>query len=145
MSRDAFSCHSWVRMLLGLSEWGCKDAAQPAQHPTVPRTALIENVSTPMLAVPSRGTCFKLDFSSLILLSPPPGLSNVLEDPKSAGVATFVIQEEFDRFTGYWWCPTASWEGRSLSIFKRGFYKPILIESKYFSALCTFHLKKPVC
>nr|XP_012624691.1 dipeptidyl peptidase 9 isoform X3 [Microcebus murinus]XP_012624692.1 dipeptidyl peptidase 9 isoform X3 [Microcebus murinus]XP_020139416.1 dipeptidyl peptidase 9 isoform X3 [Microcebus murinus] len=39
------------------------------------------------------------------------GLSNVLEDPKSAGVATFVIQEEFDRFTGYWWCPTASWEG----------------------------------
>ncbi|XP_037679900.1 dipeptidyl peptidase 9 isoform X4 [Choloepus didactylus] len=39
------------------------------------------------------------------------GLSNVLEDPKSAGVATFVIQEEFDRFTGYWWCPTASREG----------------------------------
>ncbi|XP_039589588.1 dipeptidyl peptidase 9 isoform X2 [Passer montanus] len=39
------------------------------------------------------------------------GLSNVLDDPKSAGVATFVIQEEFDRFTGYWWCPTASTEG----------------------------------
>ncbi|KAM9242379.1 dipeptidyl peptidase 9 isoform 3-T3 [Dugong dugon] len=39
------------------------------------------------------------------------GLSNVLDDPKSAGVATFVIQEEFDRFTGYWWCPTTSWEG----------------------------------
>ncbi|XP_038595974.1 dipeptidyl peptidase 9 isoform X2 [Tachyglossus aculeatus] len=39
------------------------------------------------------------------------GLSNVFEDPKSAGVATFVIQEEFDRFTGYWWCPTASKEG----------------------------------
>lgn len=34
----------------------------------------------------------------------------VLDDPRSAGVATFVIQEEFDRFTGYWWCPTASWE-----------------------------------
>uniref|UniRef100_A0A673GKB5 dipeptidyl-peptidase IV n=1 Tax=Sinocyclocheilus rhinocerous TaxID=307959 RepID=A0A673GKB5_9TELE len=30
------------------------------------------------------------------------GLNNVKEDPKSAGVATFVIQEEFDRFTGYW-------------------------------------------
>uniref|UniRef100_A0A672J2X4 dipeptidyl-peptidase IV n=1 Tax=Salarias fasciatus TaxID=181472 RepID=A0A672J2X4_SALFA len=29
------------------------------------------------------------------------------EDPKSAGVATFVIQEEFDRFTGYWWSPSA--------------------------------------
>jgi len=41
-----------------------------------------------------------------------PGLSNVLDDPKSAGVATFVIQEEFDRFTGYWWCPTASAEGQ---------------------------------
>ncbi|OXB70227.1 UNVERIFIED_CONTAM: hypothetical protein H355_004855, partial [Colinus virginianus] len=40
-----------------------------------------------------------------------PGLSNVLDDPKSAGVATFVIQEEFDRFTGYWWCPTSSTEG----------------------------------
>ncbi|KAH0625843.1 hypothetical protein JD844_034174 [Phrynosoma platyrhinos] len=39
------------------------------------------------------------------------GLSSVLDDPKSAGVATFVIQEEFDRFTGYWWCPTASQEG----------------------------------
>ncbi|KAL2090318.1 hypothetical protein ACEWY4_015006 [Coilia grayii] len=35
------------------------------------------------------------------------GLNNVKEDPKSAGVATFVIQEEFDRFTGYWWCPVA--------------------------------------
>ena len=45
----------------------------------------------------------------------PPGLSSVLDDPKSAGVATFVIQEEFDRFTGYWWCPTASWEGKCLS------------------------------
>uniref|UniRef100_A0A4W4E698 dipeptidyl-peptidase IV n=1 Tax=Electrophorus electricus TaxID=8005 RepID=A0A4W4E698_ELEEL len=33
------------------------------------------------------------------------GLNNVKDDPKSAGVATFVIQEEFDRFTGYWWCP----------------------------------------
>ena len=44
-----------------------------------------------------------------------PGLSSVLDDPKSAGVATFVIQEEFDRFTGYWWCPTASWEGKCLS------------------------------
>lgn len=36
------------------------------------------------------------------------GLNNVKEDPKSAGIATFVIQEEFDRFTGYWWCPNVS-------------------------------------
>uniref|UniRef100_A0A4W6FAZ6 dipeptidyl-peptidase IV n=1 Tax=Lates calcarifer TaxID=8187 RepID=A0A4W6FAZ6_LATCA len=35
------------------------------------------------------------------------GVDNVKEDPKSAGVATFVIQEEFDRFTGYWWSPSA--------------------------------------
>lgn len=35
------------------------------------------------------------------------GIDNPKEDPKSAGVATFVTQEEFDRFTGYWWCPAA--------------------------------------
>uniref|UniRef100_A0A7N6ARH4 dipeptidyl-peptidase IV n=1 Tax=Anabas testudineus TaxID=64144 RepID=A0A7N6ARH4_ANATE len=35
------------------------------------------------------------------------GLDNIKDDPKSAGVATFVIQEEFDRFTGYWWSPSA--------------------------------------
>ncbi|XP_005990176.1 dipeptidyl peptidase 8 [Latimeria chalumnae] len=35
------------------------------------------------------------------------GLPNVEEDAKSAGVATFVLQEEFDRYTGYWWCPSA--------------------------------------
>uniref|UniRef100_H2TG12 dipeptidyl-peptidase IV n=1 Tax=Takifugu rubripes TaxID=31033 RepID=H2TG12_TAKRU len=35
------------------------------------------------------------------------GVDSVKEDPKSAGVATFVIQEEFDRFTGYWWSPSA--------------------------------------
>uniref|UniRef100_A0A8C8IGR1 dipeptidyl-peptidase IV n=1 Tax=Oncorhynchus tshawytscha TaxID=74940 RepID=A0A8C8IGR1_ONCTS len=34
-------------------------------------------------------------------------MNNVKEDPKSAGIATFVIQEEFDRFTGYWWSPAA--------------------------------------
>lgn len=39
--------------------------------------------------------------------SGPPGVDSVKEDPKSAGVATFVIQEEFDRFTGYWWSPSA--------------------------------------
>uniref|UniRef100_A0A673HGM1 dipeptidyl-peptidase IV n=1 Tax=Sinocyclocheilus rhinocerous TaxID=307959 RepID=A0A673HGM1_9TELE len=39
------------------------------------------------------------------------GLNNVKEDPKSAGVATFVIQEEFDRFTGYWWSPAAPEDG----------------------------------
>lgn len=43
----------------------------------------------------------------------PSGLDNVKDDPKSAGVATFVIQEEFDRFTGYWWNPSAV-EGQQL-------------------------------
>ncbi|KAE8618444.1 hypothetical protein XENTR_v10009385 [Xenopus tropicalis] len=32
-------------------------------------------------------------------------LAGVEEDAHSAGVATFVLQEEFDRYTGYWWCP----------------------------------------
>uniref|UniRef100_A0A2K5IDA0 Dipeptidyl peptidase 8 n=1 Tax=Colobus angolensis palliatus TaxID=336983 RepID=A0A2K5IDA0_COLAP len=34
-------------------------------------------------------------------------LANVEEDARSAGVATFVLQEEFDRYSGYWWCPKA--------------------------------------
>uniref|UniRef100_A0AAX7TT78 dipeptidyl-peptidase IV n=1 Tax=Astatotilapia calliptera TaxID=8154 RepID=A0AAX7TT78_ASTCA len=47
------------------------------------------------------------------------GIDNPKEDPKSAGVATFVTQEEFDRFTGYWWCPAAQEEadgGKTLQI-----------------------------
>ncbi|KAI8503314.1 dipeptidylpeptidase [Branchiostoma belcheri] len=34
------------------------------------------------------------------------GLTNLAEDPKTAGVPSFVVQEEFDRYTGYWWSPT---------------------------------------
>ena len=26
-------------------------------------------------------------------------------DPVSAGLPSFVVQEEFDRYTGYWWQP----------------------------------------
>lgn len=33
------------------------------------------------------------------------GSATLKEDPISAGVPSFVIQEEFDRFTGYWWQP----------------------------------------
>ncbi|CAH1788869.1 unnamed protein product [Owenia fusiformis] len=33
------------------------------------------------------------------------GCKNIAEDPKSAGVPSFVVQEEFDRYTGYWWQP----------------------------------------
>ncbi|CAH2274447.1 dipeptidyl peptidase 8 isoform X1 [Pelobates cultripes] len=31
--------------------------------------------------------------------------ARVEEDARSAGVASFVLQEEFDRYTGFWWCP----------------------------------------
>lgn len=33
---------------------------------------------------------------------------NIQLNPKSAGVAEFVMQEEFSRFTGYWWQPSNS-------------------------------------
>ncbi|XP_043933383.1 dipeptidyl peptidase 8 [Protopterus annectens] len=35
------------------------------------------------------------------------GLPNTENSPKSAGIATYVLQEEFNRYTGYWWCPEA--------------------------------------
>uniref|UniRef100_A0A8C6PWW5 dipeptidyl-peptidase IV n=1 Tax=Nothobranchius furzeri TaxID=105023 RepID=A0A8C6PWW5_NOTFU len=38
------------------------------------------------------------------------GIDNPKDDSKSAGVATFVTQEEFDRFTGYWWSPVTHTE-----------------------------------
>ncbi|XP_072173545.1 dipeptidyl peptidase 9-like [Diadema setosum] len=34
------------------------------------------------------------------------GLPNIADDPKSAGVTSYIIQEEFDRYTGYWWQPS---------------------------------------
>ena len=33
------------------------------------------------------------------------GSSSIKDDPLSAGVPSFVVQEEFDRYTGYWWQP----------------------------------------
>lgn len=99
MSRDTSGCHSWV---------GCHSTVRRAQDGSTERPG-------PDINSAEGGTCAKRDSSSLACLSPLPGLSSVLEDPRSAGVATFVIQEEFDRFTGYWWCPTASWEGRPRS------------------------------
>ncbi|XP_029356667.1 dipeptidyl peptidase 9-like isoform X2 [Echeneis naucrates] len=47
------------------------------------------------------------------------GAENPAEDPRSAGVASFVTQEEFDRFTGYWWSPETTTEsdgGKTLRI-----------------------------
>lgn len=36
------------------------------------------------------------------------GLKNLAADALSAGVPSFVVQEEFDRFTGYWWQPSST-------------------------------------
>lgn len=33
------------------------------------------------------------------------GTGSLKEDPYSCGVPSFVVQEEFDRYTGYWWEP----------------------------------------
>ena len=33
------------------------------------------------------------------------GSPNMVDEPVSAGVPSFVVQEEFDRYTGYWWQP----------------------------------------
>lgn len=33
-------------------------------------------------------------------------MPDAAKDPKSAGVASYIIQEEFDRYSGYWWQPT---------------------------------------
>lgn len=101
-------------MLLASSGCGQGDCCTP--HST--QDAPTENGPALMSAVPGEKPCSKPDSSSLARPPPHPGLSSVLDDPRSAGVATFVIQEEFDRFTGYWWCPTASWEGKRLSIFR---------------------------
>ncbi|XP_020608340.1 dipeptidyl peptidase 9-like [Orbicella faveolata] len=36
------------------------------------------------------------------------GTPSPMEEPVSAGVASFIVQEEFDRYTGYWWQPKFS-------------------------------------
>ena len=33
------------------------------------------------------------------------GSGSLASDPVSSGVPSFVVQEEFDRYTGYWWEP----------------------------------------
>ena len=36
------------------------------------------------------------------------GTPSPMEEPVSAGVASFIVQEEFERYTGYWWQPKFS-------------------------------------
>jgi len=49
------------------------------------------------------------------------GLESIADDPLSAGVPSFVVQEEFDRYTGYWWQPqvtdTTGWSRKSCDLF----------------------------
>lgn len=59
-----------------------------------------------MFTVPLQCLCFTI-VSFYFMLFLIVGVDNPKDDPKSAGVATFVTQEEFDRFTGYWWSPVA--------------------------------------
>lgn len=35
------------------------------------------------------------------------GGRNLADDPLSAGVPSYVMQEEFSRYQGYWWQPTS--------------------------------------
>jgi hypothetical protein len=41
----------------------------------------------------------------LLLLFFLTGLNSLTADPMTAGAPSFVVQEEFDRYTGYWWEP----------------------------------------
>lgn len=36
------------------------------------------------------------------------GSGSLEDEPLSAGTPSFVVQEEFDRYTGYWWCPVTT-------------------------------------
>ena len=35
------------------------------------------------------------------------GCARAVDDSLSAGVASYIIQEEFDRYSGYWWQPNS--------------------------------------
>jgi len=45
------------------------------------------------------------------------GLKNLAADALSAGVPSFVVQEEFDRFTGFWWQPSTTSNGLFYAVF----------------------------
>jgi hypothetical protein len=36
------------------------------------------------------------------------GCADIRDDPVTSGVPSYVVQEEFDRYTGYWWQPPPS-------------------------------------
>lgn len=45
------------------------------------------------------------------------GESKIEDNPLSAGVPSFVIQEEFDRYTGYWWSPCSQHRGDGKEVY----------------------------
>ncbi|KAG1668796.1 Dipeptidyl peptidase 8 [Nymphon striatum] len=44
------------------------------------------------------------------------GFDNLSQDPLSAGVPSYIIQEEFNRYSGHWWQPKSNSDGTSLAI-----------------------------
>ncbi|XP_054752150.2 dipeptidyl peptidase 9-like [Lytechinus pictus] len=53
------------------------------------------------------------------------GLPNIAEDPCSAGVTSYIIQEEFDRYTGYWWQPDVPEEQKTERTVYRILYEEV--------------------
>ena len=51
------------------------------------------------------------------------------ENYKSAGVPPFVVQEEFDRYTGYWWQPKTYTSGNHVFMF--------VVARDYLNCTCT--------
>ncbi len=48
------------------------------------------------------------------------GAESLADDPLSAGMPSYVMQEEFNRFTGVWWRPVA--ESTAGTFFLKGFF-----------------------
>jgi hypothetical protein len=46
-----------------------------------------------------------------VCLTSSTGLKNLADDAVSAAVPSFVVQEEFNRYTGYWWQPQSPAHG----------------------------------
>lgn len=53
------------------------------------------------------------------------GSASHTEEPISAGVASFIVQEEFDRYTGYWWQPKFNTDESMYLLNKQEIYWPV--------------------
>ena len=62
-------------------------------------------------------------FKSLIYFST--GYGSLASDPVSSGVPSFVVQEEFDRYTGYWWEPASNHGNQTGSSVYRILYEEV--------------------